>query len=155
MEVLNKGSENHLSCFASYKPTSWSKCLWWVEYRSNASFHTSIKMRPFKVINSGDPLVIMRYGTPKSPIDKLDVNLKERDHALSLLKEQLGMVQVTMKSYKDKGCQDVQLAVGDMVYVKMRPHRMKALSSTCMHWRGGLSHGFANRLPHTPNLSHI
>ena len=68
---------------------------------------------------------VVRYGTSNLPIDELDVYLQERDQSLILLKDQLGNAQATMKSYIDKGLQDVCLEVSGKVYIKLRPYRMK------------------------------
>lgn len=71
IEVLNKGIENYLRCFAFHKPMLWHKWLPWVEYSYN-SFHTSIKTTPFMVVYGWEPLHVIRYGAPKSPMDELD-----------------------------------------------------------------------------------
>ena len=51
-----------------------AKWLLWAAPSSsfNASFHTSIKTSFFKVVYGHEPLNVIRYGTPKSPMNDLD-----------------------------------------------------------------------------------
>ena len=84
-------------------------------------------MTPFKIVYGRDLPISIRYGTPTSPIDDIDKYLVERDQTLSFLKEKLHDAQSAMKSTKDKARRDEELSVGDWVYLKIRPYRMKSL----------------------------
>ena len=61
-------------------------------------------------------------------MDDIDRYLQELDHVLTLLKEQLSNAQHTMKATKDSKRRDVAFSVGDTVYLKLRPYRMRTLS---------------------------
>ena len=127
-EVVNKRLGDYLRCFASSKPHTWNRWLPWAEYSYNTSYHVSAKMTPFKIVYGHDPPILFRYGTPTSPIDDIDKYLVERDQTLALLKEKLNDAQSAMKSTKDKARRDEELSVGDWVYLKIRPYRMKSLA---------------------------
>ena len=127
-EVVNKHLGNYLRCFSSTKPTSW--CFWlpWAEFCYNTSYHVSTHTTPFKIIYGTDPPIICCYGTPKSPVDAIDRYLQEQDQVLNLLKEHLSNAQAIMKAAKDLDRRDVSFKEGDLVYLKLRPYRMRALS---------------------------
>jgi len=52
----------------------------------------------------------------------------ERDQALEELKDQLVRAQANMKRGADQKRRDVQFAVGEFVYLKIRPYRRKTLA---------------------------
>lgn len=52
--------------------------------------------------------------------------LRDRDEALRQLKYNLQKAQEQMKHYADKKKKDVQLAVGEWVFLKLRPHRQNS-----------------------------
>ena len=127
-EVVNKRLGNYLRCFSSTKPTSWCSWLPWAEFCYNTSYHVSTHTTPFKIVYGRDPPTIGRYGTPKSPMDDIDCYLQERDQVLNLLKEHLSNAQTIMKTAKDSHRRDVTIKEGELVYLKLRLYRMRALS---------------------------
>ena len=127
-EVVNKRLGNYLHCFASTKPTSWCSWLPWTEFCYNTSYHVSIHTTPFKIVYGRDPPTICRYGTPKSPVDDIDRYLQERDQVLNILNQYLSNAQAIMKASKDSDRRDISFKEGDLVYLKLRPYRMRALS---------------------------
>ena len=127
-EVVNKRLANYLRCFASAKPRQWSHWLAWAELCFNTSYHASTKMTPFKVVYGRDPPILARYGTPKTPVADIDNYLLERDEMLRRLKLHLSDAQAIMKEVKDAKRRHEPLKEGDMVYLKLRPYRMKSLS---------------------------
>ena len=126
--IVNKRLGNYLRCFSSTKPSSWSSWLPWAEFCYNTSYHVSIHTTPLKIVYGRDPPTIRQYGHPKSPVDDIDRYLQERDQVLTLLKEHLSNTQAIMKADKDSSRRDVSYKEGDLVYLKLRPYRMWALS---------------------------
>ena len=127
-EVVNKRLGNYLRCFSSTKPASWHSWLPWAEFCYNTSYYISTRMTHFHIVYGQDPPALCRYGNPKSPVDDIDRYLQERDHVLTLLKEQLLNAQHNMKATKDSKRRDVAFSVGDTVYLRLRPYRMRTLS---------------------------
>ena len=124
-EVVNKWLANYLRCFTSTRPHKWSMWLSWAELCYNTSYHVSSKMTPFKIVYGRDPPTIIRYGNPKSPLAEIDTYLSERDNTLRSLKQHLSDAQAIMKEHKDTKRRDCNLKEGDLVYLKIRPYRMK------------------------------
>lgn len=54
--------------------------------------------------------------------------LQDRDEALRQLKFHLHKAQEQMKYYADQKKKEVNFAIGDWVYLKLRPHRQASLS---------------------------
>ena len=127
-EVVNKRLGNYLRCFSSTKPASWHSWLPWAEFCYNTSYHVSTRTTPFHIVYGRDPPALCRYGNPKLPVDDIDCYLQERDHVLTLLKEQQSNAQHNMKATKDSKRRDFVFSVGDTVYLKLRPYRMRTLS---------------------------
>ena len=127
-EVVNKRLGNYLMCFSSTKPASWHSWLPWAEFCYNTSYHVSTRTTPFHIVYGRDLPALCRYGNPKSPVDDIDRYLQERDQVLLLLKEQLSNAQHNMKVNKDSKRRDVSFSVGDIVYLKLQPYRMRTLS---------------------------
>ena len=125
---MNKCLGNYLHCFSSTKPTSLCSWLPWAEFCYNTSYHVSFHTTPFKIVYVRDPPTICCYDHPKSLVDDIDRYLQERDQVLALLKEHLSNAQAIMKATKDSGRRDVSLKEGDLVYLKLQPYRLRALS---------------------------
>ena len=126
-EVVNKCLEAYLRCFMLEQPKYWSKWLHWAEYSYNTAFHSAIQMTPFKAVYGRDPPKLLYYGSPPSPIDSVDTMLQERDVILSRLKQNLLSAQAKMKKKTDMHRRDLEFVVGDKVYLRFWPYRMKSL----------------------------
>ena len=100
----------------------------WAEYHYNASFHTPTQMTPFKAVYGRESPRVIKYGFPSSPIDSIDQMLYDRDSTLELLKSNLHKAQMRMKNQADKHRREVELEVGDWVFIKIRPYRMRSIS---------------------------
>ena len=100
----------------------------WAEFCYNTSYHVSTHTTPFKIVYGRDLPALCRYGNPKSPVDDIDRYLQEQDQVLTLLKEHLSNAHNIMKATKDSKRRDVAFSVGDSVYLKLRPYRMRVLS---------------------------
>ncbi|GJW08422.1 retrovirus-related pol polyprotein from transposon 297 family protein [Tanacetum coccineum] len=128
-EVVNRGIETYLRCFASDSPKKWSDWISWAEYWYNTSYHSSIKSTPFKILYGRDPPRLVRYGSQPSPSFEVDRYLEERDQVLDELKVQLSKAQQIMKINADKHRRDVQFEIGEKVYLKLRPYRQRSVAN--------------------------
>ena len=62
-------------------------------------------------------------------VDEVTNLVKERNSMLDELKFQLETAHCKMKQYADKKRRDVNYEVGDMVYLKIQPYRLKSLAT--------------------------
>lgn len=122
-EVVNKCLETYLRCFASRKPTSWMQWLPWAEFWYNSSYHYTIKTTPFFAVYGREPPKIVRYGDVPTASAQVEELLKDRDNLLMELRENMELAQFRMQKAANKHCREVKYAVGDWVYLKLRPYR--------------------------------
>lgn len=127
-EVVNRSVETYLRCFTCDKPGQWHKWLAWAEYWYNTSFHTATRMTPFQAVYGRLPPPLLRYSVGSSPVDSVERQLQDRDAMLDLLKFHLLRAQQKMKAIANGKRRDVELAVGDLVYLKLRPYRQVSLA---------------------------
>ena len=128
-EVVNRCLETYLRCFSSTKPRQWPKWLSWAEYWFNTNYNSSIKTTPFKALYGRDPPTLLRGNDTPSAVDEVTNLVKERNLMLDELKFHLETAQCKMKQYADKKRRDVEYEVGEMVYLKIQPYRLKSLAT--------------------------
>ncbi|CAJ2656973.1 unnamed protein product [Trifolium pratense] len=122
-EVINRCLESYLRCFASDHPKSWSCWVAWAEYWYNSTFHISIGQTPFEVVYGRKPPPLLRFLSNETKVAAVALELSERDEAISQLKLHLIRAQEQMAIYANKKRRDVSFAVGEWVFLKLRPHR--------------------------------
>ncbi|KFK26976.1 hypothetical protein AALP_AA8G317800 [Arabis alpina] len=127
-EVTNRTMETFLRCFSSEKPRQWSTYLPWAELSYNTSYHTAIKMTPFKAVYGRDPPTLLKYEDGSTGNATLERMLLERDDMICVLQQQMLRTQHLMKQQADSHRREVNFAVGDLVFLKLRPYRQKSLA---------------------------
>lgn len=127
-EIVNQALETYLRCFINGKPKSWATWLPWAEYCYNTSPHTSTKMSPFMAVYGRAPPTLVRFGNNISPIDSVELWLKERDAVVDELKFMLLRAQHQMKQWADKKRRELNFAVGELVFLKLQPYRQQSLA---------------------------
>ncbi|XP_054791233.1 uncharacterized protein LOC129296671 [Prosopis cineraria] len=85
-------------------------------------------MTPFKVVYGQDPPVFLKLSGEPSAIEDVNEQIQVRNQIISLLRDNLAKAQSKMKEQANKHRRDVQFNVGDFVYVKLRPYRLKTLA---------------------------
>ncbi|CAA7389230.1 unnamed protein product [Spirodela intermedia] len=85
-------------------------------------------MTPFRTVYGRDPPKLIKYGTFPSPLDAINQLLTEQDAILEILKFNLHKAQVKMKFNTNKHHREVELEVGDLVFLKIKPYKMKSLA---------------------------
>lgn len=127
-EVVNRCVETYLRCFVTDTPKKWVTWLPWAEYWYNTCFHTSTKTTPFRVLYGRDPPHLLHYGNVPTPVSTVDQYLLERDQVLQELRGYLFRAQQLMKTRADEHRRDVQFAVGDWAYLKLKPYRQRSVA---------------------------
>ena len=78
------------------------------------------KITPFKALYGQDPPSLLR-GDVSSSVEDVNQLLHERNVMLDELKEQLVKAQNRMKTQVDKHRREVNLVVGEKVFLKIQP----------------------------------
>ena len=86
-------------------------------------------MTPFKAVYGRDPPKLIPYDSQPSPIASVDQLLAQRDEILCIIKLNMESAQVRMKTQADKHRRDIQLEVGDYVFIELKPYRMKSVAT--------------------------
>nr|GFB02076.1 ribonuclease H-like domain containing protein [Tanacetum cinerariifolium] len=90
--------------------------------------HSGIGRTPFKVLYGRDPPRLVSYDHGTAVTTEVDQYLWERDRVLAELRTQYHRAQQVMKSHADGKRRDVEFAVGDLVYLKLRPYRQVSVA---------------------------
>lgn len=127
-EVLNRTLEQYLRAYVHHRPSQWGNFLSLIEWCYNTTCHSTINMTPYLVTYGKPPHCIPHYISGSSIMEVVDSFLSSHEDKLSLLKCKLRKAQQLMKQSIDKHRRDLSYAIGDWVYVKLRPYR-QTLSS--------------------------
>lgn len=127
-EVVNRSIETYLRCFVSNTPKQWGKWLAWAEYWYNTSYHTSSQTTSFKILYGRDPPHLVHYGYRTTLVSHVEQYLEEHNQMLAELKRHLSPAQQIMKRQADSHRRDVQFAIGDHMYLKLRPYQQRSLA---------------------------
>ncbi|KAL0462690.1 UNVERIFIED_CONTAM: Transposon Ty3-G Gag-Pol polyprotein [Sesamum latifolium] len=132
-EVVNKCLECYLRCMTGDRPKEWAHWLPLAEWWYNTSFHSSIKTTPYEVIYGKPPPTPIPYEALRSSLEAVDRSLQHREATIRILKEHLHNAQHRMKVQADKKRSQREFAVGDLVFVKLRPYKQTSLKSHFIH----------------------
>ena len=105
-------------------PTKWHKWLSLAQWWYNTSYHSSLKMTPFKALFGYKP-PLLSMGGGQNLVATMDDYLVQRQQMVHALKE-LASAQNRMKQFVDKRRSERSFFVGDKVYLKLRQAQLKA-----------------------------
>ena len=110
------------------EPSSWGKLLRWVEWSYNTSWHSSSSFSPYKITFGKKTFNYIQYLAGDSNIDVVDDMLIDREAVFAEVKKKMEKAQAHMRHFADTKHNNVQFMVGDLVLVKLKPHRQTSVS---------------------------
>ncbi|KAL4586656.1 hypothetical protein LXL04_011298 [Taraxacum kok-saghyz] len=126
-EVVNRSLETYLRCFAADQPKTWFLWLPWAEFWHNSAYHVSTNTTPFHIVYGRPPPSVFQFTPGEVRCQVVAHDLSDRDEALTQLKYHLSRAQSYMKNTVDKHRRDVEFSEGDLVFLKLRPHRQQSV----------------------------
>jgi hypothetical protein len=126
-ERVNQCLEQYLRTMAFQEPKKWSTWLTTAEWWYNSSYHTAIKTSPFEALYEYKPPQLQEISIADSVSPEAHSTLQEKSDMIQTLQRNLLLAQKKMKKYADMNRTPRTFQVGDMVYLKVQPHRETAL----------------------------
>ncbi|KAK9672066.1 hypothetical protein RND81_12G074000 [Saponaria officinalis] len=102
------------------------------EYCLNTTYHEGLKMTPFQALYGRVPPSIPAYSKDESKVPAIDEMLRERDEALTHLRDNLLEAQHRMSQRVNKGRRELEFQPGDMVLLRLQPYRQHSVTR-CHH----------------------
>jgi hypothetical protein len=102
-----------------------------VEFSYNNGYQESLKMSPFEVLYGRKCRVPISWD---SPVDRITLGpelLKEMEHAMVKIRQNLKVAQDRQKSYADSKRTHREFKVGDHVYLRVKPKRSSLRMGMC------------------------
>jgi hypothetical protein len=118
-EVVNKVIAMYLRCVTGDRPRAWVDWLSWAEYCYNTSFHTALRATPFEVVYGRPPPPILPYTPGTARTEAADALLRGHDEILVEVRQRLLQAQQLSKKYYDASHRDLELAIGDWVWLRL------------------------------------
>lgn len=125
-EVMNRVLEQYLRAFTHSQPSSWFRFLSLAEWSYNTSLHSSSKLTPFEVVYGKAPPSVPHYIPGMTNNEAVKSLISSRQQLHTKLQHRLRKAQETMKHYADAKREDITFAVGQWVYVKLKPFRQRS-----------------------------
>lgn len=113
----------YLRCLTHQMPKLWFKWLSFIEWWYNASYHSAIKMTPYKALYRKDPPSLNYHQKKRSKVGSVDEFVKKRVELQVLLKKNLLLSQERMKFYVDRKISEKELQESDEVFLKLQPYK--------------------------------
>ena len=120
-EVANRYSKAYFRCFSFDKPQQWNNWLSWAEYWYNTAHHSAIGVICLHYSRDLPPLLRVVPGA--TIVSSIEQRLLDRNAALDDLRMHLLRAQQRMKRYANTKIREDEFAVGDKVFLKLRPYR--------------------------------
>lgn len=127
-EVVNRCLETYLRCLKGAKPKQWPKWLNWAEYWYNTNYHSSLKSTPFRALYGRDPPTLLKGDMNELAVEEVNRLDAQRNVMLAEMKEQLTKARDKMRTQANKHRREVEYEIGDMVYSKIQPYKLKSLA---------------------------
>ena len=132
-EFINKCLETYLRCFTSKQQHQWEKWLPLVEWWYNTYYHTASKMTPYQAVYGQVPPILLPYTPNNSPVQEVDVVLRNQDRILHILQDNIHMERNCMKQQGDQHHSKRTFQVGDMVFLCLQPYKQSFMKLKWNH----------------------
>ncbi|GJY74598.1 ty3-gypsy retrotransposon protein [Tanacetum coccineum] len=126
-EVVNRCLEGYLRCMTGEQPKKWFEWLPLAKIWYNTNYHTSIDTTPFEVVYGHTSPIHVPYLGGLSKINAVDRRKLARKEAIQMIKFHLLRSQNKMKQQADKSRPEREFVTGDMVFLKLQPHRQQKM----------------------------
>jgi len=127
-EVMNRILEQYLRAFVHDRPSQWYRFLLLAEWSYNTSTHSGTCISPFEAIYRKPLLSIPHYILGDMTVEAVDSLLATRTVILAGLRRRLIKAQTNMKTVANTHCRSLEFAVGNWVYVCLRPYRQTSFA---------------------------
>ena len=111
--------ETYLRCFTSEEQHQWEKWLPLAEWWYNNSYHTASQIPPYEAVYGHTPTIILPYTPNSSPVQAVDMVLRNRHQILHILQYNLHMARTRMKQQAKQHHSERTFQVDDMVFLRL------------------------------------
>jgi len=129
-KVLNRVLKQYLRSFTHDQPHHWYKFLSLAEWSYNTYVYVNTNFSPFEVTYGKPSSSLPPYLQGSSTMEVVDTILTSRAAIHFVLQRRLQKYQASMKTQADVHRRDLEFAIGDWVYVKLRPYRQTLVQPT-------------------------
>ena len=85
-------------------------------------------MTPLKALYRRDPPLLFRFVEEQSAVEEVNTQIQECNLILDELKANLVKAQHRMKKAADRHHRDIHNEVGDWVFLKLQPYRLRSIA---------------------------
>lgn len=129
-EVMNRVLEQYLRSFVHSQLTNWFRYLALTEWSYNMSLHTNSGFTHFEVIYGKPPLALPHYIPGMTNNEAVETLVSSRQEIQTKLQQRLMKAQAAMKQQAGTKHDDITYAVGQWVYVKLKPFCQQSITGT-------------------------
>lgn len=126
---VNQCLKHYLRCMCFKSPIRWHNWLHLAEWCYNSQFHTSLNIIPFQALYDFAPPKVAKVVHPDCPNLTMQEQLRNRQVALQVIRGNLLNAQPRIKHQPHQHRTKRELAIGDMVYLKIQTCRQASLST--------------------------
>lgn len=110
------------------RPKQWPNHLAWAEFWFHANFNISAKISLFKALYGHNPPLLVKGAKVSSKLEEVNKLNRDRYELLQDLRNNLLKAQGQMKKYANYHKRELEFHMGDWVFMKLQPCRMRSLA---------------------------
>ena len=119
-ERVNQILEQYLRCFIDYQQVKWVELLPLAEFSYNSSVHSSTKSTPFALNYGYEPSYDCSLELLPSKLPIAANRVQQIRERIEMDKNEVDLAQRSQKLFADRKRRELQLNVGDMVYLSRK-----------------------------------